>query len=191
MVVPSIATQTMTADEFMAFVLLPENADKHFELIEEVPVEMPSSNQKNTVIAARISYFFNAVVIPNNLGYVTGADGGYRLNNWNVYQPDVAFISKARHAELSGVEFPVAPDIAVEIIFPGEDSIEVLRKASRYIANGTQRVWLIYEKDKTVFVCQPGSTSGNMDIKEYDINDTLDGGTVLPGFTLAVQDIFP
>jgi Uma2 family endonuclease len=190
MLAPAIMTPTMTADEFMAFVLLPENADKTFELIEGVPVEMPSSSQKNTVIAMRIGHFFNAWVIPRDLGFVSGADGGYRLNDNNVYQPDVAFISKARHAELSGVEFPIAPDIAVEIISASEDSIEVLRKAGRYIATGTQRVWLVYEKEKAIFVCQPGS-SGNMDIKEYGIQDILDGGTVLPGFTLKIRDIFP
>ncbi len=190
MIAPAIFTPTMTADEFMAFVMLPENAHKHFELIEGVPVEMTSSSQKNTVIAMRIGYFFNVWVIPNDLGYVSGADGGYRLNDNNVYQPDVAFISKTRHAELSGVEFPIAPDIAVEIISPSEDSLEVLRKAGRYITTGTQLVWLVYEKEKTIFVCQPGGSS-NLDIKEYGIQDTLTGGAVLPGFTLAVRDIFP
>ncbi len=28
-------------------------------------------------------------------------------------------------------------------------------------------------------------------VRVFTINDTLDGGAVLPGFTLAVKDIFP
>ena len=115
-----IGEKLYTADEFWVIAQLPENEDKRLALLDGVIVEVPPSSQKNTVTAARIIYFFNAFVIPRNLGYVTGADGGFTLDARNARQPDVAFISKARHARLEGVVFPLAPDLAVEVISPSE-----------------------------------------------------------------------
>jgi Uma2 family endonuclease len=180
----------MTATEFWAFAALPENADKRLELIDGVIVEMASSSQKNTVIAMRVGFFLNGFVIPRNIGYVTGADGGFTINDWNAYQPDVGYISKARHPELGGVEFPVPPDLAVEVISPSESSLDVQTKVERYLAAGSQLVWTVYEKTRQVRVWQLGA-EGQITMQVKGITDTLDGGNVLPGFMLKVSEIFP
>jgi Uma2 family endonuclease len=179
-----------TAEEFWEIAQLPENADKRLALVDGEIIEMPPSSQINTVIAMRIGYFFNAFVIPRNLGYVTGADGGYTLTEHNARQPDVAFISKERHPELEGVAFPIAPDLAVEVISPSESSNDVLKKVQRYIDAGTRIVWAVYPREKTIYVWQAAPYSG-LHVQTFGIDDTLDGGEVLPGFTLEVRDIFP
>ena len=179
-----------TAEEFWEIALLPENADKRLALVDGEIIEMPPSSQINTVIAMRIGSFFNAFVIPRDLGYVTGADGGYTLTVHNARQPDVAFISKARHPVLEGVAFPIAPDLAVEVISPSESSNDVLKKVQRYIEAGTQLVWTVYPLEQTVYVWTP-APDGGLHVKTFGIEDTLDGGDVLPGFTLKVRDIFP
>jgi Uma2 family endonuclease len=179
-----------TAAEFWEIERLPENVDKRLELIDGVIVEMASSTQQNAVIAGRVIYFFNAFVIPRDLGYVSGPDGGYTVNTGNAYQPDAAFISKARHAELKGVEFPIAPDLAVEVISPSESSNDVMKKVRRYLQSGTQIVWTIYPEDKTVYVWTP-SPDGSPQAQAFEDDDILDGGKVLSGFTLKVSEIFP
>src|SRR5262245_49466887 len=118
----AVKERLYTAKEFWEITRLPENEDKRLALIDGEIVEMASSSQKNTVIAGRIIYFLNAIVIPRDLGYVTGADGGFTLDEHNARQPDVGYISKTRHPELDGVEFPIAPDLAVEVISPSESS---------------------------------------------------------------------
>jgi Uma2 family endonuclease len=179
-----------TAAEFWEIEHLPENADKRLELIDGVIVEMASSSQQNTVIAGRVIYFFNAFVIPRDLGYVSGADSGYTITETNAYQPDVAFISKLQHTELKGVEFPVAPDLAVEVISPREGSNDVMKKVRRYLQSGTQIVWTIYPDDRAVYVWTL-SPDGSPQAQAFEGDDTLDGGKVLPGFTLKVGEIFP
>jgi len=186
----AVRERLYTAAEFWEIAQRPENADKRLELIDGVIVEMASSSQKNTVRAMQIGYFLNAWVIARDVGYVTGADGGYTIDVRNAYQPDVGFISKARHPTLEGVEFPVAPDLAVEIISPSESFNDVLKKVRRYLAAGTRIVWTVYPEDKLVYVWTPGA-GDDVTMQTVGINGALDGGDVLPGFTLPVSEVFP
>jgi Uma2 family endonuclease len=179
-----------TAAEFWVIEQLPENADKRLELIDGVIVEMASSSQKNTVVAGRVIYFLNAFVIPRDLGYVSGADGGYTVDVKNAYQPDAGYISKVRHPQLEGIAFPIAPDIAVEVISPSESSKNVMKKVLRYIQGGSRLVWTMYADDETVYVWQLGD-DGEMRWRVLSGDDVLDGGDVLPGFSIKVSEIFP
>jgi Uma2 family endonuclease len=183
----AVQEKLYTLEEFLEIANLPENENKWLELDEGVIVEMPPSSQKNTVTASRIAYFLNAYVIPSNIGYVSGPDGGYLLAPKTMRQPDIAFISKQRHPTLEGVVFPVAPDLAVEVVSPNED---VFKKIQQYIAAGTLMVWTFYTDNQTVSVWQRNQ-DGSLRVDTLDINGTLDGGDVLPGFTLPVRDIFP
>lgn len=176
-----------SAEEFFQIASAPENAERRLELEDGVIVEMAASTQKNTVTAMRIGYFLNAFVIPRNLGYVTGADGGFKLGTKRARQPDAAFISKTRHAQLQGVQFPVAPDLAVEIVSEDED---IFKKAREYLNAGTKLVWAVYTDERTVFVMTLGA-NGAVTSLPFTESDVLDGGEVLPGFTLRVVDIFP
>jgi Uma2 family endonuclease len=175
-----------TVEEFWEITSLPENEERRLELEDGVIIEMAESKPINTVTAARIIYFFNAWVIPHDLGFVTGADGGYKLASKRVRLPDVGFISKQRMPKLPK-RFEVAPDLAVEIVSPDED---VFKKVREYIAAGTQLVWTVYPDEKTVYVFRPAE-GAELRVQQFGLNDTLDGGDVLPGFTLPVRDIFP
>ncbi|HLV36843.1 MAG TPA: Uma2 family endonuclease [Spirillospora sp.] len=186
----AVQEKLYTAREFWEIAQHPDNADKRLALINGVMVEMLPSSQKNTVIAMRIGHFINAHVIPRDLGYVTGPDGGFTLDEHNARQPDVAFISKERHPVLEGVEFPVAPDLAVEVISPSESSTDVLNKVRAYIRAGTRLVWTAYADEEMVYIWRP-APDGSLNVQAVDIDGTLDGGDVLPGFTLKVRDIFP
>lgn len=175
-----------TFEEFWEIANLPENAERRLELDEGIIVDMGSSSPINTVIAMRMGYFLNAFVIPNDLGYVTGADGGFRLALKTVRLPDVAFISKQRMPTLPK-RFEIAPDLAVEVVSPDED---VFKKATEYIQAGTRIVWAVYAAEKRVYVFRPNA-DGTLNVQPYGVDDTLDGGDVLPGFTLPVRAIFP
>jgi Uma2 family endonuclease len=175
-----------TAEEFWKIARLPENEVRRLELDEGVIVEMASSSPTNTVIAGRVIYFLNAHVIPRDLGYVTVPDGGFKLGTRKARQPDAAFISKARMPALPH-EFTIAPDLAVEVVSPNED---VLKKVNEYLRAGTHFVWAIYNDERTVYVFSLDE-DGHLHGQPFGMDDILDGGSVLPGFTLAVKDIFP
>lgn len=78
-----------TVEEFWEIAHLPENEERRLELEDGVIVEMAVSSPINTVTAGRILHYLNAFVIPRDLGYVTGADGGFKLassRTWRLSQ---------------------------------------------------------------------------------------------------------
>ncbi len=175
-----------TFEEFWEIAQLPENEGRRLELEDGVIVEMASSTPLNTVTAMRIGYFFNAFVIPRDLGYVTGADGGFKLAPKGARQPDIGFISKRRLPNLPKT-FELAPDLAVEVVSEDED---IFKKAREYLNAGTRFVWAVYAEEHLVYVMTMGEKGAIMSLP-FGEEDILDGGEVLPGFTLKVRDIFP
>lgn len=179
-----------TNEEFLEVAQLPENAEKRLELIDGVIYEMPPSNKRNTITAMRVGRFVGSFVDARGLGYVTGADGGFELRPGTVRQPDVAFIAKERVSNLEGVTFSGAPDLVIEVISPSESSRDVLDKVRLYLETGAQIVWTMYPEVQVVDAYRLNE-NGSLVIDTFGINDVLDGGTVLPGFRLAVKDVFP
>ncbi len=175
-----------TFEEFWEVACLPENENRRLELEDGVIVEMGASSPINTVTAGRILHFLNAFVIPRNLGYVTGADGGFKLAPKKSRLPDVGFISKARLPHLPK-RFDFPPDLAVELVSEDED---IFKKALEYLTAGTKLVWAVYALEKTVHVMRLDEDGGLRSLP-YGVDSVLDGEDVLPGFSLPVRDIFP
>jgi Uma2 family endonuclease len=120
----------------------------------------------------------------HDLGRVTGADGGYWVSGER-YIPDVAVVSKARQPQPSHEAYnPNPPDLAVEVWSPGNKEDEMAIKIANYLAAGT-RVWLFRPLERQVVVFLPGQPA-----KRLGIDGVLEGGDLLPGFSLKVSDIF-
>jgi Uma2 family endonuclease len=185
----TIQEKLYTIEEFLEIAQLPENENKRLELIEGVIHVMPSSSRKNTVVAFRMGRFLGNHADERDLGYITGADGGFELGPKTVLIPDVGYIFKERAGGLVGVAFPVAPDLAVEVILPSETARGLLDKVRVCLLAGTQMVWAVHPASKVIDVYRLAENN-TLNIQIFDIDSILDGGSVLPGFSLAVKEIF-
>jgi Uma2 family endonuclease len=102
--------------------------------------------------------------------------------------PDVAFASWDR---FPGGEIPdeaapeITPDLAVEVLSPGNTPGEMARKLREYFKAGVRLVWFVDPKDKTVTAYTSPTRSSVI-----PTSGVLDGGKVLPGFKLPVAQIF-
>lgn len=178
-----LQTRPITDAEFDRFVALPENRDRNFEFIAGEIVEVVS-NRKASYEAMKIMGRISVHVDDNYLGRYTGADGGYVVSG-EKYIPDGAFTSYARQLMAPDVAYnPIAPDLAIEVLSPGNTEIEMTRKIGNYLAAGTV-VWVADPDQKTIDVYTPGQPR-----KTLRVGDFLEGGDVLPGFRLAVANIF-
>ena len=173
----------MTAEEFEEFALRRENAERRLELISGEVVELVS-NHESSHIQFCLSTLIGIYLLQNPIGFGTGADGGYHVGD-DRYIPDIGVILKTRQPALSKETYnPLAPDLAVEIVSPSDEIDDVLTKVNGYLMAGAM-VWVVYPGSKEVRVFVPGQPS-----RKLGIDDTLDGGTVLPGFTAKLADIF-
>jgi Uma2 family endonuclease len=185
MTLDALRTPRVRADEFDQIARLPENADKVLELIQGEIVEMPS-NPYVSFIGMRIAVPLGVFVFEHGLGFVTGEAGGYMIGEER-YAPDVAFVSKARQAELAREGYnPVAPDLVVEVLYPSTSREEraLRRKIANYVAAGVV-VWAVLVEEQIVEVYVPGQF-----VRILGVGDVLDGGAVLPGFALPLRLVF-
>lgn len=178
--------QRISVDEFEAYVNLPENQDKLFELIGGEIVEVPS-DPFASAISYEIGFHVKLFLREHEIaGYVTGEAGGYMVVGER-YAPDVAFISAARQSVLAQEGYnPNPPEFAVEVDFPSTlaSQRKLRTKIASYLAAGTL-LWVVYPETKEIEVYTPGQP---MHLK--GMGDVLDGGHVLPGFQLAVEAVF-
>jgi Uma2 family endonuclease len=79
----------------------------------------------------------------------------------------------------------VPPDIAVEIVSPGQSRTRLLARCRWYVANGVPLALFADPRRRVVRLFRPGFDSG--DRRGADLLDLTD---VLPGFTLTVDDFF-
>ncbi|HEX2280288.1 MAG TPA: Uma2 family endonuclease [Thermomicrobiales bacterium] len=174
----------MTAEDLLA---LPDD-DKQYELVEGVLIEMSPSSRHHSRDGLRIATRLNGFVEDHDLGEVHGADGGFilRRNPDTVRSPDAAFVRKERLVELDDEGYlPLAPDLAVEVVSPSNTVNEMSRKVQEYLSAGTSTVWVVEPLRRQVAVHTQEPV-----VRIFRDGDTLDGGDVLPGFTLSVTYIF-
>ncbi|MBX3061878.1 MAG: Uma2 family endonuclease [Anaerolineae bacterium] len=173
----------LTVEEFDRIAMLPENRDRLLEYIGGEIVEVVS-NTKSSRLGARIVGRIEIFVTDHDLGFVTGADGGYMVSGER-YIPDAAFTGKDRQVVPSADGYyPVAPDLAVEVLSPGNSVDEIATKVANYLAAGTT-VWIVDGDKREVRILAPRKSAVVL-----RMSDVLDGGEALSGFKLKVSDLF-
>ena len=180
---------TATEADLLEFV---ERDKRLCELVDGTLVEKPVGFWES-IIAGKLIHYFNAFVLPRDLGFVSGEAGMMRLLPGRIRLPDVAFVSAERMAATADANVPVprlAPDLAVEVLSESNTDAEIAQKLREYFASGTRLAWIIDRSPPTVAVYRaPGGPSFVLDL-DGTLDGTLDGEDVLPGFTLPVADLF-
>ncbi len=180
-----LETKQLTVEEFEQLAALPENADRRLELIGGRIVEVVS-NSDSSEIGAFLIEMISGFVRRHKLGRVTASDGGYCVAGER-YIPDVGFVRREKQPKGLSVSYkPFAPDLAVEVLSPSDQERDVRIKVVNYLNEGTV-VWIVdpVPERKRVEVYVPGEI-----VKILHLNDTLEGGSLLPGFSLPVREIF-
>jgi Uma2 family endonuclease len=161
--------------------------DKLCELVEGVLVEKVMSYSESS-LAGFLAELLNAFVIPRNLGLVAGADGTVELLTGLVRIPDVSFIKWDRIPGRRRPAEPVpelVPNLAVEVLSRSNTPGEMAAKRQDYFNAGVELVWEVDPVARTVAVY-----TNVTQVVTLTVNDTLDGGSVLPGFVLPVHELF-
>lgn len=171
----------LTAEEFFALPL------ERGELVDgEVREEMPPKPEHGR-IALRIGYHLMRWLEETGRG-VAGVEGGFvlRRDPDRVRSPDVWFLSHERLKEVTREGFyEGAPDLAVEVVSPGEEAEELLAKVLDYLEAGAKAVWLVYPELQAVEVYERGGAG-----RLLRAHEALEGGEALPGFRLPLEALF-
>ena len=172
--VPNVPT-FLTAED-----LLQSHVPDHAELVRGVLVVREPPGFRHGEITVRLASALMIHVDAHNLGRVVGGDAGFKLQSDpdTVRGADIAFVSRERLPERSPVGFPpLAPDLVVEVLSPGDRPGETLAKIADWFSAGTRLVWVIDPERRLARIYrQDGSESI---LGEADV---LEGEGILPGF---------
>jgi Uma2 family endonuclease len=164
-----------------------EREHRLYELVDGVLVEKTMGVQES-YLAAFLIHVLSDFLMRHDLGFVLGADGMARLAPGLVRIPDVSFISWQKVPDRRIPRVPMlgfAPDLAVEVLSPGNTPQEMERKLQDYFAAGVNLVWYINPANRTV---EAFTSAGTSTLLRED--EGLSGEPVLPGFLLPLRDLF-
>ncbi|MEX2307622.1 MAG: Uma2 family endonuclease [Pirellulales bacterium] len=179
-------TTIVTADELL---VMPKGMGKRYELVAGELRVMSPSGWRHGMIVDNLEFLLGSFIRQNGLGRGFGAETGFLLKRDpdTVRAPDYAFIAKEHLPEMDPEEafWPGAPDLAVEVLSPGDTLGEVSEKIEEWLAAGCAAVWVIDPKLQTVTIYQSPTN-----VKVRTAGEVLVGDPVVPGFTCAVDEIF-
>jgi Uma2 family endonuclease len=180
----AITPRLMTADELFR---LPDDGHR-YELVRGELRTMAPPGYQHGKFASRFDRRLGPFVESNQLGEVT-TEVGFVLTDDpdTVRAPDLAFI---RHERLPAPDvehryYRGAPDLAVEVVSPNDSYTEVTEKVAEWLAHGTRLVVVVDPRRRIVTVHRPDDA-----VTTLGIDDTFDGEDVVPGWQLAIRDLF-
>lgn len=180
-----VQARLVTADELLRM----SRGRVRRELIRGELRTMPLAGAVHGRVAATVAARLAEQVWAHGLGEVLAAGTGFQLE-WSpdtVRAPDGAFIRRERVEEVGDTEgyWPGAPDLAVEVVSPGDTFSEVEGKVFDWLDAGTRMGIVANPKKCTATVYRSRS-----EITVFTEEDELDGADVVPGWRLPLREIF-
>ncbi len=177
--------QRSTASELYA---MPDDGFR-YELVKGELRRMSPAGTEHGAVVFNLSGLLASHLGANNLGQGFGAETGFKLASDpdTVRAADIAFVRRERIPE-TGIPdnfWETFPDLAVEVVSPGDRYAAVEEKVSDWLNAGVRAVRIVNPKQRSVAVYR-----SMRDVTHLSDADELDGGEVVPGFRCKVAEIF-
>ena len=182
----SVKQHLVTVEELWE---MPEVPGKRFELVDGTVVEMPGAGAEHIWIAFVLAQLLNDFARQHHLGFAVPDGLSYVLqrNPDKVRIPDVSFVAGVDVAKkgLPKSYWEDPPTLAVEVVSPHDRAMEIDERVRDYLEAGTKQVWVLWPNRRAVSIYRP-----HADTRELGPEALLDGGDILPGFSVTVGDLF-
>lgn len=167
---------------------------KRVEIIDGSVVKMNAAGFIHNIVGMNILRPLDAFVLQHKLGAVFYDGLTYLMFSEakglkDSFVPDISFIRLENILPMTDISkpYPGIPDLAVEVISPGEDADDVQTKLRTYLEKGTEQVWLVYPTTKELHQYR---RDNNPEIRIYRGSQTLDLADLFPGLELTTDQIF-
>src|SRR3990172_920502 len=102
--------------------------DKRYELIDGELLMRPSPTPSHQRVSRKLEFILESFITKNNLGEIFYAPCDVYLDNENVVQPDILFISKERLNIIGDKNIQGAPDLVIEILSESNAYRDLIQK---------------------------------------------------------------
>lgn len=211
MVAQSSKPRKMSAAEFMA---LPDDGNRHelvrgeLRVISAVPPPKSKYGFVETTLLAAIDRYLESKALAAGwqpeqgisarvqaVGFVVGGEFGMQFtlpdDPSQIRGADGVYVPAEQLAVVdwtweSEDYFPVVPYLVIEVLSASESAGDMLEKMQDYLAGGAHRVWYVDPRRRAIYIYDAVAP---MRVVRGD--DILTDAELLPGFTLALNLIFP
>jgi len=167
---------------------MPNNGFR-YELVAGELRKMSPSGWKHGDVAIRVSARLIAHVEGLNLGKLFAAKSGFLIarDPDTVRAPDAALVLRQNLPDCHPEEafWPGAPDLAVEVVSPGDRTGDVDEKVKAWFDAGSKSAWVVNPQWRSVTIFHSAT-----DIRTLSEADELTDEDVLPGFRCRVAEFF-
>jgi len=179
------ATMAARRDATEADLLRSPRDGRKYELVDGEVRVSPAGMRHGQVILG-LTLRLAPFVQERGLGHVFESSTGFRLPGGNVRSPDLSFVRAGRFEnERPPDDFAdLAPDLAVEVLSPSDSPRYLLDKVGEYLQAGVRLVWVVDPQRERGAVYRSLT-----DVRELRREDALDGGDVVPGFSMTLADL--
>ena len=165
--------------------------DDQVELWRGVVVEMSPVKPMHNKVSVRLSTILNSHALGAGIGEFWPPDAGLTIEEGpdTVVSPDLSFVPADVAQRLNDDEpgFPFfVPLLVVEVKSPSDSEPRITAKLALYYAAGVREIWWVRPKPKTLT-----RYWADRDPVTLGLGDVLGDVDVLPGFSMAVDDMFP
>jgi Uma2 family endonuclease len=176
----------LTAEEFMALDL----GEGTHELVRGEIIEMPPAMPVHGRVCGNAFFELETYGRQSGFGYALANDTAVvtERNPDSVRGADVSFYSHARwpRDQVGNKLPPVPPDLAVEVVSPGNRIANIMKKVSEYLEVGVSLVWVVYPKRRQLVIYRHNDEEP-MTLGDDAVVENL---PELPGFRCSVSDFF-
>lgn len=131
------------------YAALPDDGHR-YQLLEGELIVNPSPTRWHQEVLSRLFQKMSLHVQERQLGAIYFAPLDVVLNDHNVLQPDILFVSAQRRDILTDPNIQGAPDLCVEVLSPGTERIDRLRKLELYARFGVAHYWIVDTAARTI-----------------------------------------
>ncbi len=167
--------------------LLEEGAP--FQLINGDLITSPAPVSYHQILSIRLSSkIHNFLENNNNNGICLYAPVDVVLNDENIFQPDLIYISAERKTELLQNRIMGAPDLVIEILSPSTAYYDLRQKKDFYERYGVKEYLIIdpIKKDAELYILE----NKEFVLKQKSPQNGLISLTTLPGLQIDLQKLF-
>jgi Uma2 family endonuclease len=155
------------------------NVAEHGETLKRIFVALLAYEQTRGTVVVHLEMPF---VLSDTSDWVKGS----RTPDVMVYEASRMADYKARTPDWRKKPCVLVPDLCIEIISPNDNYLDVDEKVEGYLRDGVHQVWVFNPRRTSIAIHGPGVDQ----FKRLRADDTLDGGDILPGFSIKVAEIF-
>lgn len=168
--------------------------DQRYEVIQGELVSMSPVGVLHVLVAANVYRLLYAFAVEHKLGYVFTDSLIYVLERDShnriikAYIPDCSFVRKDNFPTDFDIKdpFPGVPDLAVEVISPGDSAAEMLEKVRGYLAKGTEQVWVLYPEQAELHQYARNTEL----VRVYRGEDEVEASAFFPGLQIVTASLF-